>query len=394
MRKVVLAALWVAAAPIVEAENTWLKRGWQYRVRLTVNAGQYPRIDKPAEVRLNFTEMLRAAGLDGVFNTRSLRLLEVDEQDRVIDRHAVMQFNPDENFSPAANASGELIALLKGRTEANETRNFHLYFELGSRRYSTFPYRPLVKVEDEVQHEGQASYRIQTRRGTYLYHKQGGGFASLFDLDGNDWIGYRPGGRAAGEFRGIPNLGSCFHPGYTNSTSRIVHQGPLKATIYSETNDKAWAATWEIFPTYARMTVLKRGGNYWFLYEGTPGGKLDLDSDYLVTASGQQQPITESWAADMPGPEWIYFGDTNLRRVLYLVHHQDDDAPDQYWQMNGEMTVFGFGRQYRCCEKYLDAVPNQFTIGLAETSSHAAVVERINSSYQPLTVEISPIEVR
>jgi len=125
-----------------------------------------------------------------------------------------------------------------------------------------------------------------------------------------------------------------------------------------------------------------------------PGGRLDLEKDYLVTASGEQKPITESWTGDMPGPEWIYFGTADLRRVLYLVHHQDDEAPDPFWQMNGEMTVFGFGRQHRSSEKHLDAVPNRFTWGLAETSSHPAVLERINSSYQPVTVQVSPIEIR
>jgi len=78
MKRVVL-ALWVVAIPAAEAENSWLKRGWQYRVRLSFNSGQYARIDKPAEVRLNFTEMLRAAGLEGTFHPRSLRLCRAED---------------------------------------------------------------------------------------------------------------------------------------------------------------------------------------------------------------------------------------------------------------------------------------------------------------------------
>jgi hypothetical protein len=37
--------------------------------------------------------------------------------------------------------------------------------------------------------------RITTRRGTYLYHKQGAGLASLIGLHGYDWIRYGPGSR-------------------------------------------------------------------------------------------------------------------------------------------------------------------------------------------------------
>ncbi|HEV3259023.1 MAG TPA: tyrosine-type recombinase/integrase [Gemmataceae bacterium] len=37
---------------------------------------------------------------------------------------------------------------------------------------------------------------------TYLYGKKGAGFASILDKQGHDWVSYRPGDKARGEFRG------------------------------------------------------------------------------------------------------------------------------------------------------------------------------------------------
>jgi hypothetical protein len=207
----------------------------------------------------------------------------------------------------------------------------------------------------------------------------------------------RPGGRSAGEFRGIPNLGKFAHPGYTEGTgsdSRIESAGPLRVRIVSERHDRKYAAAWDIFPTYARLTVLKHGEPYWFLYEGTPAGKLDLRTNFQVTSSGLRRPITETWSGDLPGPEWVYFGDANSPRVLYVVNHAEDDAPDQFWQMDGNMTVFGFGREYRCCGQYLNWSPAQFTIGFAESTAFDSVSRTIDSAYRDLRVRVGAVERR
>src|SRR6185436_9115103 len=107
--------------------------------------------------------------------------------------------------------------------------------------------------------------------------KQGAAFASMEDINGNDWLGFHPdpGSGSAGEFRGLPNLGDVAHPGFFNSSSTILSQGPLKATIQSQSNDGLWKLIWEIYQGYATMTLLQAGANYWILYEGTPGGTFD-----------------------------------------------------------------------------------------------------------------------
>jgi hypothetical protein len=58
--------------------------------------------------------------------------------------------------------------------------------------------------------------KIETQTATYFYQKENGGFSSIVDNDGVDWVGFHPtsGSEGAGEFRGIPNAvfpGGGFH---------------------------------------------------------------------------------------------------------------------------------------------------------------------------------------
>jgi hypothetical protein len=60
--------------------------------------------------------------------------------------------------------------------------------------------------------------------------------------------------------------------------------------------------------------------------------------------------------------------------------------------MENNMTVFGFGRQYRCCDRYLTAVPAKLTIGFAETKQFPEILKIVESTLQPLDINISNIE--
>jgi hypothetical protein len=231
-------------------------------------------------------------------------------------------------------------------------------------------------VEENVQHEGQQSIRITTQSATWIYHAEGGGFASLLDRDGKDWISYHPGNRSAGEFRGIPNLGAVGHPGYEgNRGMRTVMEegGSKRARLRSTSADGKWELAWEFHPGFARLTIVKAAEPYWFLYEGTPAGRLDLQTGFWGLADGVRRPMDEIWNSDITGNEWVYFGDTGSKRVLFLVNHQDDAANDQFWQMESNMTVWGFGRQYRCCGRYMTGAPAKFTVGFAESTKFPAI---------------------
>ena len=338
---------------------------------IIVRAGAWTRSNLAAEYRLeNFSPPSPAA---------KLRCLELDGQGAVIDADVPCQVDMGAR-------SPTIVWLLRDRTEAGCTRRYRI--EESSREGAAAAQRDAsIELTDDVMHQGGESYRIRTPAATYIYHKRGAGFASLFDRDGNDWLSYRPYGGSDGVYRGIPNLAhpeNHFHPGGTGCRSRISSAGPLKVAIASESLDGKWACRWEIYGTHARLTVLKVDHPYWFLYEGTPGGKLDEAGDYCVFSDGTRRALSERWEQALPDPEWIYFGAANLERVLYLAHHEADQHIDSYWPMEKNMTVFGFGRDG--LKKYLTDTPAQFTIGLAESSNFDDLADIIASVTQPLTI--------
>jgi hypothetical protein len=280
-------------------------------VLVEVGAGNYERYDKPVEVALT------PAG--------PVRVAEVDSGGKVLDADVPCQRDLD----------GKLTFLMKGVTRAGATRYFRVRFEKPKQIQAQ------LAVQDVPAYQGQDSFHIASPNAAYVYHKSGAGFASLLDREGKDWISYRPEGGSDGKYRGIPNLihpEGDFHPGGLNSTSSIT-AGPINVTIASETRDGKWAGRWDIYPHFARFTVLRAGHRYWFLYEGTPGGKLDLGRDYWVRSSGDRLPVTKSWSGNLPTPKWVYFGDQALRRVLFVIQHEDNQAQDQFWQMQGNTPV-------------------------------------------------------
>ncbi|MGB2823355.1 MAG: hypothetical protein WBF17_20400, partial [Phycisphaerae bacterium] len=250
---------------------------------------------------------------------------------------------------------------------------------------------PQVELLDDYEHEGQESFRIVTDSAWWYYHKLGAGFAGLLDPNGNDWISYHPKGGSAGNYRGIPNLvhpEGYFHPGGKKCTSKLIATGPLKVIIHSQSGDGKWACRWEISPAWARLTVLKAAGPYWFLYEGTPGGKLDVAGDYCVRSDGMRTAASESWTGDLAAAEWLYFGDARLKRVLWLVHHEDDKHVDSYWPMQGNMTVFGFGR--KGLSKHMTKVPARFTVGFCESTDHKTIAAALTAATSPFKITVTP----
>jgi len=372
------------------AKGGWLDDAHKCRVPIRVGAAGYERFDKPVEVEMDFTQLLARSDSTVAFDEKSMRLVEVNDAGKIIDELVPLQFDKARGFNRRNNAKGTLTFVAEGKTPADSMRIFHLY--LGSDNKARA--RKIVSITDGVQHRDQESFKIETPDATYYYHKRGAGFASILDKDGNDWLGYRPGGGPAGEYRGIPNMGhpeGYCHPGKTVSSSRIISDGPIKVSILSESNDGKMKCVWDIFPSCARLTVLKMRKPFWFLYEGTPGGKLDEDSDYCIRADGARgvrTPASLKWDGDLSaasGPgEWLCFGDGD--RVLYLAHHEDDEQVDSYWPMRGEMTVFGFGR--KGINKFMEATPAHFTIGLHDSSSFAEISGVVNSAYVPLVVQV------
>ncbi len=230
-------------------------------------------------------------------------------------------------------------------------------------------------------------YKIETNAATYYLEKSGAGLAAMIDREGNDWIGFRsePGSRAAGEFRGFPNAvhqqaGNYFHPrntGTEESKLTVEHTRPDHVTISGVSSNGLWACRYDFRPTHCTFTMTKMSPEhkYWILYEGTPGGSYDDTDWWMTSAIKQPQPMTVNHEGDIPAPEWIVFGDRQVKRVLFLLSHTDDSHADRFYQMDKQMTVFGFGRLKGA--KHIDAVPRQFSIGFLETINHAEITREL-----------------
>ena len=134
---------------------------------------------------------------------------------------------------------------------------------------------------------------------------------------------------------------------------------------------------WEVTAAFARLTVLKAAKQYWFLYEGTPGGEMDEAGDTCVLSDGLTHPLSERWDTRLAPPRWVYFRDGRTERILYFIHHSDDGEADSFWPMNESegrepesgMTVFGFGRLKLVSS--LTQTGATFTVGLADPKDDA-----------------------
>jgi hypothetical protein len=124
------------------------------------------------------------------------------------------------------------------------------------------------------------------------------------------------------------------------------------------------------------MSKVSKGYKYWVLYEGVPNGEINETDYWFGSRDTTIHEIHEPFSGDLPGPEWIAFGDTRSPRVIYLLQHEDDDNLDEYY-MRPYMTVFGFGRNDG--NKYF-TTPKTFSIGFVDSTDYIGVkhaVEKI-----------------
>lgn len=364
----------------------------RYQHTLTVNAGGFARDDKPVEVKLNLTPLLAAQAGSGAINLQSLCLDEIDGG--VVDNAVIFQFDKAADYHAANKARGTLTFLMGGHTAANATRTYRLYFDTGS-GFTAPTFIDRVNLTDGVAHKNYQSIKITTDAAQYFYHKPGGGFATLLDKNNNDWIDWNTTEGGAGDFRGIPNMihpnnGGYFHPGRDNVATTVLADGPLKATFKSASKpDGVWEVRWDVFPDYARMTVVRQGpANYWWLYEGVPGGELEPAVDRLTRSDGSSIKASETWTSDIAGDEWIFVTDPNVGndgRSLFLIHHQTDSRVDGYApDGTNAMTIFGFGRSGN--SRLLNTLPQQFTFGFTDETTVGAVEPVVNAAYKLLVI--------
>lgn len=221
-----------------------------------------------------------------------------------------------------------------------------------------------LKVSEAV-YEGKPHFVVTTSEITWWFDKEGGGFSRMIDRDGNDWISFKrePWGEypasAASAFRGIPNLvfksddGGAGHPGHEKCNSYLENN-----TIVTESKSGKWKWRWTFFDDYALLEMLKTDPNqpYWFLYEGTPGGKYKPADYYFGTsksATSNQLPDFYKGTNIFGYFQWIYTGSATSKNTFYMVQLSEDQNIDLVGFLGNTteglnspdgMTVFGFGR--------------------------------------------------
>ena len=236
----------------------------------------------------------------------------------------------------------------------------------------------------KVSYLGRPHFRIETVTATYLYDRAGGGFSSIRDREDLEWIGFKPGDgavpeSAAANFRGLPNLvfqgedNGSGHPGFENCISELVATDRIR----TETKSGLWEWQWTFTEEGALLEVIRTDTtrNYWFLYEGTPGGSFDPGQQFWGNNMDGHRTDTPPIGSDQTGSgfwEWAYFGHRDAKRCLYVHHLTPDQLTDNFSYMGSGpegisspdgMVVFGLGRDGG---SPLMKGPNKFFIGLLE----------------------------
>ncbi len=266
---------------------------------------------------------------------------------------------------------------------------------------------PGIEIVD-ADYEGRPHFKIITPMATWFYDKAGGGFSRLIDPDGRDWIAFRmkPAGgsgpaAAAGAYRGMPNAvhgkgnpdAGVGHPGKDRCVSTRAGADMIRTVSKSGT----WSWTWRFTTTQAIFTVEKADAErpWWFLYEGPPAGRFAPHQQYWGTDLGgprREVPQTNGLAGQW---RWVYFGDTESPRVLFLAQMKGDAIEDSFRYMGATeagidapdgMAVFGFGRTGS--RPSLKGAGLEFRVGLIEmavpdSASHQRLAGRIATLLAP-----------
>ncbi len=239
----------------------------------------------------------------------------------------------------------------------------------------------------EEDYGGIPHFIIKTRIATYYYDKFGGGFSSIVDRDGLDWIAYKPEpsdtfpASAASNYRGLPNFvhnsedSGVGYPGRNKCVSIVLSKRAIKTIAKSG----KWEWTWVFYENFAEVTMdrVDPENKYWFLYQGP--------------IAGSYQPSNEYWGTNLGGPRfeandfkkndliygnwwWVYFGDKNIERIFFVSMKKQDVYLDTFSYLgNAEnvadsedgMVVFGFGRMMDS-QPLLKDPDNKFIIGFIE----------------------------
>lgn len=241
---------------------------------------------------------------------------------------------------------------------------------------------------EEVEYKNQAHFKISTERATYYLEKMGGGFSSILDSKGTDWVQFHKSDTvlgaagAAADFRGLPNMvyqgeqNGVGHPGFDQCVSEQVNDTLIRVTSHSGN----YVFTFAFTNDYAVMNIEKADTTrkYWMLYEGPIAGKFNPESHICVT-NERYHPEKPSIYSDTPimgNFEWMCFGDENYDQMFYVEHLTPDTLVDIVYYMGSSgselgndspdgMVVMGFGRD-PYTNPQMKQFPNTFKFGFID----------------------------
>src|SRR5262249_10768246 len=158
--------------------------------------------------------------------------------------------------------------------------------------------------------------------------------------------------------------------------------------IESETRNADSACAWDFSPRHATLTLRRIGAtNFWFLYEGTPGGRLEAEADFVLRPGGRRTAVVEPWEDRVP---WVCFGAKESPWALLCANYASaiPAASSVAWPYKPEadgalyqMTVFGWGRpgwrDPRQHQPQLVELPARFSIGFVRGGTTEELTRQI-----------------
>lgn len=399
-----------ATVTVDENNGTVTPATQRYYLPITIAGNGFARTDEPVDNNINLTTALSALGGSGAILDSSVQVVETDSSGNVINSSVPFQFNKASDYDATNDASGDLILEMTGTTTATQTRYYRVYFDTqGTYTAPTFSSQVTVNqnATDDV---GEAAISVTNSTATYFVQQGTGGISQIIDNAGNDWVGFNSNGGSAGEYRGVPNLGipSGLHPydpvgnfpssdAQGTATTTVASTGPLETTINVASTDGNVSVTYQFYAGFVRVTVNQANeensndnDNYWFLYEGTPGGSFS-DSDSYVLSDGTSNTLNNSFddpngIGNSTEGQWASFQSASENRFIYFANDTASSVEDSYYDLNDQMTVFGFGRTAPTSDpsqvQELSGA-NSFTIGIADGNSTAAAT--IDGQYQSVS---------
>jgi Calx-beta domain len=392
--------------------SDWFVSGDTYRTTIQVSSGSFARTDEPVSQSINFTQLLAEQGASGALSDGSIQVVETSSDGSTeVNSTVPVQFDHGSGYDATNNAAGTLTIEAAGNTAAGTTRYFQVYFNTTT-TYTAPTVTPQVTVTQNVTDAaGNAAIKIQTQSATYYLEPADGGLADIIDNSGNDWVSYNNTVGAAGTYHGVPN--GQFHPGDGSTetmTATVDSTGPLLATITCSNSGNS--ITYQFYANFVTATVNSEQTPYPFLYEGTPGGQFNTSDTWAISDG-----TTGTLANDMPEPdsdgnggtgeifgagtndgEWAYFDSASAGKFIYFAHDSGTQEIDSYFDLDDDMTVFGFGRSRisGAGGNYLyTTAPETFTFGIANDSgSFSTNAATIDGQYNPISATTGTLQTQ